>query len=346
MKIIHQLVGLGIAVLLSCNNSNKKDMKNKENFSWGAAVTAPRFYPVEIHKGYLGNDEKMIAEFVSTGTINDGWNYDGDVLSGGSEMPTLLSLTWISYAEKKFWKIETAIDQVTQDKIKKLFQEGYMNKDLKDVWSRITYKKITIGVAPGGTVILWLSGLNKKVEIAHYQAVEAFVGVNEFYRNPHERTQEEFYDLFYKSEVSEETQEYIKNSGVPVDLWEEFRTKYKYRFNIHFYKDDKESFDRSSEYVSGEKEIIKVEDLGKYQSRGLPSYVRFFFSKYNAEVEFDGEEVLNAFKKLAAKHPDANIEIEAKVAFMYKTVTFTVKCREDEIRLEKPVIKMWKNPSR
>jgi len=346
MKIIHQLVGLGIAVLLSCNNSNKKDMKNKENFSWGAAVTAPRFYPVEIHKGYLGNDKKMIAPLINTGLIQDSWTYDGDVLSGGTEMPTMLSLIWVSYAEKKFWKIETIINQAIQDKIKQLFQEGYMNKDLKNVWSRITYKKITIGLAPGGTVILWLSGLNKKVEIANYQAVETFVSVNEFYRNPDEDTQQEFYNYFYNAYISKETQAYIKEKGVPVDLWEEYRTKYKYRFNIHFYKEDKESFDRPSEYVNGEKEIIKVEDLGKYQSRGLPSYVRFFFSKYNAEVEFDGEEVLNAFKKLAAKHPDANIEIEAKVAFMYKTVTFTVKCGEDEIRLEKAVVKMWKNPLR
>jgi len=315
----------------------------KDDFKWGVAVTVPREYPIEIHKGYLENDKKMMASFINTGLIQDGWTYDGDALSGGNELPTLLSLTWISYAEKKFWKIETEIDKTTQDKIKQFFKEGYMNKDLNGVWSHITYKKITVGLAPGGIVILWLSGRNKKVEIAQYQAVETFVSVNEFYRNPDEDTQQEFYDYFYNAYISKETREYIKMNGVPVKLWKEYRTKYNYRFNIHFYKADKESSDRVSEYVNGEKEVIKVEDLAGYQNKALPSYCRFWFSIYNAEAEFDGEEILKTFKKLTAAHPDKNIEIEAKVAFMYKTTTFTVKCEEDEIPLQKVVVRMWKN---
>jgi hypothetical protein len=285
----------------------------------------------------------MIAAFISTGTIEDGWNYDGDVLSGGSEMPTQLSLTWISYAEKKFWKIETEIDKKTRDKIRQLFTEGYNNKNLNGVWSHTTYKKITIGLAPGGIVILWLSGLNKKTEVIHYQAIETFVSANEFYRNPHERNQQEFYDVFYESEVPKETQQYVKKNGVPVTLWEEYRTKYNYRFDLQFHKTDKESNDRESEYVNGEKEIVKIEDLNSYQIKALPSYCRFWFSQYNAEAEFDGEEILNAFKKISKNHPDKNIDIEAKVAFMYKTVDFIVKCEGEEIPLQNVVVRMWKN---
>ncbi|WP_244281338.1 DUF2931 family protein [Flavobacterium plurextorum] len=318
-------------------------MNDKQNFNWAVTVTAPFNYPIEIHRGYLGNDKKMMAAFISTGLTEDGWSYDGDALSGGNEIPTLLSLTWISYAEKKFWKIETAIDKTTQDKIQKLFEEGYIRKERNGELSHITYKKITVGLAPGGTVVLWLSGLNKKVEITHYQAVETFVSVNDFYRNPREHTQQEFYDYYYEASMSKETQAYIEKNGVPVKLWKEFRTKYNYRFNIHFYKTDKESSERETEYVNGEKEIVKVEDLIIYQNKPLPSYCRFWFSQYNAEAEFDGEEILNAFKKLTIAHPDKKIEIEAKVAFMYKTTTFTVRCEGDEIPLEKTVVRMWKN---
>ncbi|UWY27569.1 DUF2931 family protein [Flavobacterium sp. TR2] len=344
MKAVHQIVSIIMAImLLSCNNSNSKKMEGKENFSWAVTVTAPFNYPIEIHRGYLGNDKKMMAAFISTGLTEDGWVYDGDALSGGNEIPTLLSLTWISYAEKKFWKIETSIDKTTQDKIRQLFEEGYMRKAKNGKLSHITYKKITVGLAPGGTVVLWLSGLNKKVEIAHYQAVETDVSANEFYRNPRELTQQEFYDYYYDASISKETQAYIKRNGVPVKLWKEFRTRYNYRFNIHFYKADKESSDRETEYVNGEKEIMSVEDLNAYQTKPLPSYCRFWFSQYNAEAEFDGEEVLKAFKKLAAAHPGKKIEIEAKVAFMYKTTTFAVRCEGDEIPLEKTVVRMWKN---
>ncbi|KIA94142.1 hypothetical protein OA93_20530, partial [Flavobacterium sp. KMS] len=67
-------------------------------------VTAPFHYPIDIHKGYLSNDKKMIAAFVSTGLNQSGWSYDGNAMSGGNTMPTLLSLVWISYAEKNSGK--------------------------------------------------------------------------------------------------------------------------------------------------------------------------------------------------------------------------------------------------
>ncbi|KIA94808.1 hypothetical protein OA93_19045 [Flavobacterium sp. KMS] len=318
-------------------------MEDKKDFSWAVTVTAPFHYPIDIHKGYLSNDKKMIAAFVSTGVNQSGWSYDGNAMSGGNTMPTLLSLVWISYAEKKFWKIETSIDQATQHKILTLFKEGYMDKDRAGIWSHITYKNITVGLAPGGTVVLWVTGKNRRVEVAHYQAKETFVSVDEFYRNPDEDTQQEFYDYFYNAYIPKETQAYIKEKGVPVNLWEEYRIKYKYHFNLHFYKADKECLERYTKYVNGEEEKEKVEEIALDKSRALPEYARFYFSQYNAEAEFDGEEILAAFKKISKNHPDKSIEIEARVAFMYKTVTFTVKCEGEEISLEKVTVRMWKN---
>ncbi|MFZ0597170.1 MAG: DUF2931 family protein [Flavobacterium sp.] len=318
-------------------------MSNKTDFGWAATVTAPFNYPIEIHKGYLSNDKKMIAAFINTGLNQDGWNYDGDPLSGGNTLPTLLSLSWLSYAEKKFWKIETSIDQSVQNKMLALFKEGYMNKDREGIWSHLTYKNITVGLAPGGTVVLWLTGKNRRIEVAHYQAKEIFVSVDEFYRNPHEHTQQGFYDFCFKAYIPKETQAYIKEKGVPVNLWNDFRIKYNYRFDVQFYKADIESLGRRLEYVNGEEEIIEVKNKDLYQNKALPSYVRFYFSHYNAEAEFDGEEVLKVFKTISKNHPDKNIEIEAKVGFMYKTTTFTVKCEDEEVPLEKTVVKMYKN---
>ncbi|MGN7812415.1 DUF2931 family protein [Flavobacterium sp. 22076] len=315
-------------------------MENKENFSWGSTITAPHKYPVEIHKGYLANDKEMITPYVNTGTSTGDWGFGNNAYAGGKTIPTNLSLVWISYAEKKFYKIQAVLPD---DKILALFKEGYMNKDFDGKWKHITYNDITVGLAPGGLVVIWLTGKNHSVEVAHYQAKETLVSANEFYRNPHERNQQEFYDVFYNSEVPKETQEYIKNNGVPVTLWEEYRTKYNYRFDLQFHKTDKESNDRESEYVNGEKEIVKIEDLNSYQTKALPSYCRFWFSQYNAEAEFDGEEIVKAFKKISKNHPDKNIDIEAKVAFMYKTVDFIVKCEREEIPLHNVVVRMWKN---
>jgi hypothetical protein len=38
-----------------------------------------------------------------------------------------------------------------------------MDKDRAGIWSHITYKKITVGLAPGGTVVLWVTGKNRRV---------------------------------------------------------------------------------------------------------------------------------------------------------------------------------------
>jgi hypothetical protein len=333
------LLMITISILfVSCEKTKKEVIK--ENFSWGSTITAPHMYPIEVHKGYLANDKEMISAYINSGISRGDWGYGNNAFAGGKTVPTKLSLTWISYADKKFWKIDAVLPH---NKILALFKEGYMIKNQKGELSHITYNDITVGLAPGGLVVVWLIGKNRSIEIAHYQAEETFVSVNEFYRNPDEDTQQEFYDYFYNAYISRETQDYIKKNGVPVNLWEEYRTKYNYRFNIHFYKADKESLDRRLKYLNGEEEIIQVANTDSYQNKALPSYCRFFFSQYNAEVQFDGEEILNAFKKISKNHPDKNIEIEAKVAFMYKTTTFTVKCEDEEILLEKVNVKMWKN---
>jgi hypothetical protein len=324
--------------LISCDKHKRFD--NKENFNWGSTITAPHIYPIEIHKGYLSSDKELITAYINTGMSTGDWGYGNNAYTGGNIIPTNLSLTWISYAEKKFWKIEAALPK---EKILKFFQEGYMNKDRKGIWSHVTYKDITVGLAPGGLVVVWLTGLNKSIEIAHFQAEETNVSVNEFYRNPDEDTQQEFYDYFYNAYIPKQVQAYIKEKGVPVNLWNNYRTKYNYHFNLHFYKSDKESSDRYIKYLNGEEEIIKIEETSIEKTKALPAYARLYFSQFNAEVEFDGEEILDAFKKISKNHPNATIEIEARVAFMYKTVEFTVKCEGEEIPLEKVSVKMWKN---
>ena len=55
------------------------------------------------------------------------------------------------------------------------------------------------------------------------------------------------------------------------------------------------------------------------------------------------DEIMAVFEKLSKNHPDKNIEIEVRPTFMYKTMTFTVKCEGEEISLEKTVVKMYKN---
>ncbi|MBF4517906.1 DUF2931 family protein [Flavobacterium sp. ANB] len=321
-------------------------MSNKNDFTWSATVTSVEDYPIEIHKGYIATQDKFITAIHNSGIEDEGWGYDGtDISAGGNIIPTMLSLTWVSYAEKKFWNIETTIDQTTQNKILALFREGFYNWDnVKKAPKHSTYNHITIAVAPGGVVVIFITGTAHRKEVARYQAKETFVDVNAFYDNPDGDNQQEFYDWWYKKSVPKYLQEKIAKSGIPYGIWDIYREKYNWRFQTFFYKEDTLT-DLYVSYINGEANYMNENELAKKNINhlALPLNVRFYYKIYNGEAKFDEEEIVAAFKKLKKNHPDATIEIEVRPAFMYKSTTFTVKCEGEEIPLEKTVVKMYKN---
>jgi hypothetical protein len=342
MKNKLNIIVLFSMILLSCNK--KEDMNNKNDFSWGTSVTSIKDYPIEIHKGYLATDDKFITALHSAGTEDSGWDVDGQGIGGGNTIPTILSLTWVSFAEKKFWNIEVTIDQTTQNKFLALFREGFYNRNSATKSpEHETYNHITIAVAPGGIVVLFITGIAHRVEIARYQAKETFVDVNAFYDNPDGDNQQEFQDWWYKNSVPKYLQEKIAKSGIPFGIWDMYREKYNWYFQTSFYKEDTIT-NLSVTYINGEEDYFNEEELSKniFSESALPKYIRFYFKIYNGEATFDEDEIVAAFKKMKKIHPDKNIEIEVRPAFMYKTTSFTVKCEGDEILLEKTAAKMYK----
>lgn len=343
MKNKLNIIVIFCVLVLSCNK--EKYMNNKTDFNWGTSVTSVKDYPIEVYKGFLATNDKFITALHSAGTEDSGWDVDGQELGGGNVIPTNLSLTWVSYTEKKFWKIETTIDQTTQNKIISFFRQGFYNWDnVKNESKHETYNHITIAVAPGGIVVLFLTGSAHRIEVASYQAKETFVDVNVFYDNPHEHTQQQFYDTLYGITVPKNLQEKIDKSGIPYGIWDNYREKYSWIFQPFFYKDDALT-DLYVTYINGEEDYFDKEELDKkkFNPVALPFNITFYFKIYNGEAKFDEEEIVAVFKKMKKNHHGKNIEIEMRPAFMYKTTTFTVKCEDEEIPLEKVNVKMWKN---
>ncbi len=327
--------------LSSCGQAHntKKPMEKEKTFGWSVSVTAPRNYTTEVHKGYFSGTDKFISAIYNMGAQGNGWCEEGTTGAGsGNTIPSKLTLTWVSYAEKKFWKIDTLIDSV---KILHLFEEGYMNTDRTGVTSRVTYKQIIIGLAPGGIVVLWLAGDNRRVEVGRYQAKETSVDVNAFVPVPGTyKDLAEFYTIHYENSIPEKTKELIKAKGIPFGVWDEYRVKYNYNFRIQFYKEDKEDY-RHCTYLNGEEEIIKGENLKSFQKKALPWRVNLKFTEKWAEAEFNDEELMAAFKEFTKEDKTAEVEIVGKVGFMYNDMEFWVQCKDKKIPLKKVKIGMW-----
>jgi hypothetical protein len=341
---IKKTIALFMLTLVGCKNNDAqktahKEMENKDTFSWSATITSPKGYITEIHEGYIADDKEVIAPFINTGN-SDGmsWNYDGDGVSGSNKIPTHFSITWLGYADKKFWKVTGKLPGNT---ILDLFQQGYDHINSDNLPEHITYKYITFGLAPGGMVVVWLSGLHQRVEIASYQAEETFVDVNSFCRNALELTQQGLYDYSF-NHLPPETQAEIKAHGLPLGKWEKYRKLYNYRFQTLLYKPDvKERFDRQIKYWNGEEEILQQGMLGTYRKKPLPCLARFYFEDVQFEwgkAKFDDQEIMNAFETISQKYPNEPIDIIAKVGFEYRDLTFTVVCGKDSIPLKKIVI--------
>ena len=112
-------------LLVNCQNKKQK-INMEEKFSWGASVTGAQYYSIEVHEGYLATKKEFITGLSNAGAQDDSWLSDGsDCNSGGDSIPTLVSITWLSYAEKTFWKLDEGV--LNPDLILDYFKKGYDN---------------------------------------------------------------------------------------------------------------------------------------------------------------------------------------------------------------------------
>lgn len=327
--------------VISCNKNNKT--MEREKFDYAVTVAAPTEYPVEVHIGYLlDKNRDYICGVPRVGMEQAGWQWDGSEGGmGGSVMPQYLSLIYIAYAEKKFYQVE---GELPIDKILKAFRKGYDKIDRLGKIIHETYDRLTIGTAPGGVIVVWLSGSNNRIEICRLQAKETIVDPNEFARR--ENLYATSNDLFNAkfNVISDSIKQEIKQNGIPYGLWDKYRDKYKYRFVFRPY-DERDKFTHNYYlYYNGEADEVLQEELDKkeYIEKGIPYTCNFIFTSYSTEIIFNDREMLEIFKNFKNKYPNSPIDIIITPTFMYNDMKISVKCEKEEIPLKKhKVVGVW-----
>ncbi|QDP84735.1 DUF2931 family protein [Chryseobacterium sp. SNU WT5] len=333
----------------ACNKQNDMNSQAQTKFGYSVTVSAPKEYPVEVHEGWLMDEhKKFICAMPKAGVANTGWLYDGKQAGqGGSKIPYHLNLTYVAYAEKKFYTVDA---DLPTDKILAEFNKGFDVEGDQKVEGKYplvhdTYDTFTVGAAPGGVVVIWLSGNHNRVEICRLQAKEVFVDRNDFYDNANERTQEGFFDKMFEIQLPEAAQEEIREKGIPFGLWDNYRERFKYRFVLQPYDEKDVILTNDIRYYNGEQRFyLRPNELakGEYELASIPYSIEPMFTKYHTDVLFDDQEMLSVFKELQSKHPNKPMDIIIIPTFMYTDFKLSVKCEDEIIPLTKYKVKgVW-----
>lgn len=283
-----------VIVLTSCGTT----MANK--FDWKATESAPKKYPMKIVKGDFYAPDGYSLYVPNMKLIHHGWgNSISSHLVGPDlkSLPNKLIITFFSYSEDQFYHGEF---DLPYEEILRLFKEGYFSPK-ED--GHITYFEINAGVAPGGTVSVWLGGIDKTTEVFSGQADKTDVDWKVIIDNS-DITRAEFIKESIDYSRTPEEQELLKGKDVPIGLWQTYLKRYNWQ--PLFSGQEPPKIMELIKYYNGEEGYLfyPLEEKVRDELRAIPKELHFNWEwpkgrLLSFELYFDEEEIFAAFKKLS-----------------------------------------------
>ncbi|WP_443937013.1 DUF2931 family protein [Pedobacter sp. MW01-1-1] len=355
MKVFtHLMLLMGLSIpLASCQNKEK--MKTK--FNWQETISCPLGYPVDVYRGGLKDaNGGYTSLYLGTRSGNSGWGSLGSSMSNGMKtIPNYLHVIWVSYAEKVFYEIDTPIDY---DKMIELFNKGYYSPSMnrsKPQPRHENYDTIVVGFAPGGTVVVWLSGVGRQIEIGRYQGKKVVIPqeeINALPSGPHKNMFDPEYqhDILYNfGIVPLEVVKANEGKAIPYGIWDTYRKKYNWKLEIQL-PNEKKLKDVGLKYYNGEHDELfgttliekyTIEDLFKFdfkQKRAIPFYIDFSWTDEQEEygsVEFNEQEIFKAFEEVYGQNSDTESSLIIYVNLPKTYATVKLKSKDKEVALLK-----------
>lgn len=324
--------------LLSCVN-NQDNMKK---YDWLPTTCAPKFYPAEIFQSYFILEDQEELNIPGDRSMYNGWGNLGPTHIVGEPLksiPTKLNIIWMSYTENKFY--EGTFD-LSKEKISALFQEGYVDR----LGRKKTFNKINIGVAPGGTIIIWVMGAGWSIEIDRFQAKETEVSMKEF--KPYAIIDRAQYVSSILESLPDNIKEGLKSTDNSFNPWKEtYRNKYAWSPKLNFTNEGNLT-EILAEFYNGEKFFVEHTNpiLNKFEDRALPRHMRLEWSdknenKYGAKIYFDEIEIFQAFETIY-KNPKTNqAELIIEIDKYNSNLSLSLKSESESIPLTKARIKVF-----
>ena len=322
-------------------------MSKTDKFDWHASESAPRTYVMTIVSGSLSYHDGSGSLYIPDGSdIKHGWGTGISSHVTGDKfkpLPNKLTIPFFSYTENQFYRGQF---DLPYDKILKLFQDGYYSPNEN---KHSTYDQIVVGVAPGGAVSVWLSGINKTTEVFFGQA-EKYEGEWGSITSNTDLTREEYIHRRIQDALkTPEALAALKKNGVPLGLWSRYHsTRYPWQplFTGMTVRDGRINEVR---YFNGELDFLNypLDKDSAASTRPVPSRIYFIweYTKIQGrsyELTFNEPEIFAAFQKLGNGQPHLQLEMRMTTAEDgKKTFSVWLSNAKESIPLQKTGIKIY-----
>ncbi|RXM51189.1 hypothetical protein BOQ64_13975 [Chryseobacterium sp. CH25] len=324
---------------------------------WRGSMSNPEAYPVQLYKGLflLSNNEKYEFTFNEGNTVNyraewgeDGGNTDKKTMA----LPKALDLTWYSFSENMFYRVNSPIDY---NKLQMLFNTPYDEKR-GDRKTQENYNSIIMGFAPGGVLVVWAGSSGyRQIEIGRYQAEKVTINKPVSY-NEKLKYGDVFNQEWRKKVLTDttiipfKTQQLTKNKPIPYGYWDKLRVRYNWRPTFIVSPEIK-IYSADFSFYNAERFVFSDETLQNtvYEERSIPKnvYIKWYDKNDNrcaVDFEFNEEKTFKQFDAFFNQQKNTNVNIEFNINQKNKTATAMLKNGKNQLLLlETKIIEYGEN---
>jgi hypothetical protein len=151
-------------------------------FEWYSSECSPLGFPTEILEGYFVLNNGIKHQILTNQFNNNGWGNLGSDFFLGSDLkpvPAYLNITYISFIENKVYSGEFFFEKESLISTFKMDLLSPINGN-----NRISFNRILIGLAPVGSITVWLFGDSICKEVAHFKCEQIVdFDIRDYYRS-------------------------------------------------------------------------------------------------------------------------------------------------------------------
>jgi hypothetical protein len=279
--------------------------------------------------------------YVPPSLLHSGWGEEVSIHIVGDDtkaLPDRLNITFYSYLEDKFYQGDF---KLPYDRIVDLFAAGYSARRGKT--PHITFDAIIAGVAPGGAVSVWLSGIERQVEVffGHAQEVEldwhAQIGMPRRIDRQQSRA-ETLADAAKRDPLVTTMQQRL-----PLGIWEAYRPRYDW--HPVFEGMPEPDYIEKLEFFNGERVALEMplDEASKHTLRPVPRYIWMVIRPPGRvyELTFDEQEALAAFKRLAERGEPLELVFSTQKVEGGGMFSVLLRNRQEAVKLKNTDAKFW-----